>query len=116
MVPARQGGYSGMGFFAGAFAWAASSMIGYILVPHSCNTRMMLSAFASAAGLLVAIAGGAISWRADRILQAVNVAAAMPGRQARIFIARFSVLSAAVFAFAMLLQLAASFIFNGCER
>jgi hypothetical protein len=116
MVPARQGGYSGLGFLAGAFAWAVSSMIGYILVPYSCNTRMMLSAVASAAGLLVAVVGGLVSWRADRILQAVNAAPAMPGRQARIFMARFSVLSTAVFAFAMLLQLAASFVFNGCER
>lgn len=116
MVPARQGGYSGAGFFAGGFAWALSSMLGYVLVPNSCAMRLMLSAFVAGASLATAIAGGLMSWRADRILHAVDVAPAMPARGARIFIARFSILSAALFGFAIALQLLATFFFDGCER
>jgi hypothetical protein len=40
----------------------------------------------------------------------------MPARHARIFLARISIMASGLFALAILFQLAASLIFNGCER
>jgi hypothetical protein len=65
--------------------------------------------------VLVAV-GALLSWRSSRLLQAINIAPAMPARSARIFFARVSLMAAGLFALAILYQLAASGVFSGCER
>jgi hypothetical protein len=108
--------YAGAGLFIGAFAWAMSSVLGPAFADQSCAMRMMISGGLAIAGLVLVVIGALLSWRSSQLLQAINVAPAMPARNARIFLARISVMAAGLFALAILFQLAASLIFNGCER
>lgn len=108
--------YAGAGLFIGAFAWAMSTVLGPAYADQTCAMRMMISGGLAIAGLVLVIIGALLSWRSSRLLHAINVSPAMPARNARIFLARISIMAAGVFALAILYQLAASFIFNGCER
>lgn len=108
--------YSGAGLFVGAFAWVTSTVLGAAYADQSCAMRMTISGALALVALLLVVAGGLVSWRADRRLHAINFAPAMPARQGRIFFARLSMMAAAVFGLAILFQLAAAVVFNGCER
>jgi hypothetical protein len=116
MSTAPSHSYAGAGLFVGMFAWGMSSVLGPAYVDQSCAMRLMISGGLAAAGLVLVIVGGLVSWRADRRLQAINFAPEMPARGGRIFFARVSMMAAALFGLAILFQLAASIIFNGCER
>jgi len=115
-VTRYHGAYSGAGLFLGGAAWVASTVIGAAYADYSCALRVAISGFIAAAALLAAVVGGLLSWRSSRLLQAINVTPAMPARNARIFFARIGMMAAALFCLAILFQLAASGVFNGCER
>jgi hypothetical protein len=108
--------YAGAGLFIGAFAWAMSTVLGPAYADQTCAMRMMISGGLAIAGLVLVIIGAFLSWRSSRLLQEINVSPAMPARNARIFLARISIMASGIFALAILFQLAASLIFNGCER
>lgn len=108
--------YAGAGLFVGGFAWLMSTVLGPAYADQSCAMRLTISGGLAVAALLLVIVGGLISWRADRRLQAINIAPAMPARGGRIFFARLSMMAAALFGLAVLFQMVASLIFNGCER
>jgi hypothetical protein len=108
--------YVGAGLFIGAFAWGMSTVLGPAYADQTCAMRMMISGAMAIAGLVLVAIGALLSWRSTRLLHAINVSPAMPARNARIFFARISIMAAGLFALAILFQLAASFIFNGCER
>jgi hypothetical protein len=108
--------YAGAGLFVGALAWGMSTVLGPAYADQTCATRMMISGGLAIAGLVLVTIGALLSWRSNRLLQAVNVSPAMPARHARIFLARISIMASGIFALAILFQLAASLIFNGCER
>jgi hypothetical protein len=108
--------YAGAGLFIGAFAWLMSTVLGPACADQTCAMRMMISGGLAIAGLVLVIVGALLSWRSSRLLQAINVSPAMPARHARIFLARISMMASGIFALAILFQLAASLIFNGCER
>jgi hypothetical protein len=112
----HHGAYTGAGLFIGAFAWGISTVIGAAYADYSCALRIGITGMLAAAGLVLTILGGLWSWRSNRLLQAINVAPAMPARHARIFFARISIMAAAMFGLAIIFQLAASGVFNGCER
>jgi hypothetical protein len=112
----HHGAYAGAGLFIGAFAWAMSTVLGPSYADYTCAKRTMISGALAVAALVLTIVGALLSWRSSRLLQAINVAPAMPARNARIFFARVSMMAAGLFALAILYQLAASGIFNGCER
>lgn len=112
----HHGAYAGAGLFIGAFAWGMSTVLGPAYADQSCAMRTAISGALALAALVLVIIGALLSWRSSRLLHAINVAPAMPGRNARIFLARMSIMAAGVFALAILYQLAASGIFNGCER
>lgn len=112
----HHGAFAGAGLFLGAFGWGTSTLLGPSYADYSCAKRAMISGGLAAAGLVLVIVGALLSWRSGRVLQAINVAPAMPARSARIFLSRISIMAAGLFALAILFQLAASGIFNGCER
>jgi hypothetical protein len=112
----HHGAYAGAGLFLGAFAWAISTVLGPAYADQSCAMRTMISGALALAALVLAIVGALLSWRSSRLLHAINVSPAMPARNARIFLAQISIMSAGVFALAILYQLIASGIFDGCER
>ena len=112
----HHGAYAGAGLFVGGFAWAMSTVLGPSYADYSCAKRTMVSGGLALAALVLTLVGALLSWRSSRILQAINISPAMPARQARIFFARVSVMAAGLFALAILYQLAASGVFNGCER
>ena len=108
--------YAGAGLFIGAFAWGMSTVLGPSYADQTCAMRMMISGALAIAGLVLVTLGALLSWRSNRLLRAINVTPAMPARNARMFFARISIMAAGLFALAILFQLAASLIFNGCER
>jgi hypothetical protein len=112
----HHGAYAGAGLFLGGFAWAMSTVLGPAYADQSCAMRMMISGALAAAALVLVIVGALLSWRSSRLLHAINIAPAMPARHARIFLAQISMMSAGLFALAIIYQLIASGIFNGCER
>jgi hypothetical protein len=112
----HHGGYAGAGLFIGAFAWGMSTVLGPAYADQSCAMRTTISGALALAALVLVIIGALLSWHSSRLLHAINLAPAMPARNARIFLARISIMGAGVFALAILYQLAASGIFNGCER
>ena len=112
----HHGAYAGAGLFIGAFAWAMSTVLGPAYADQTCARRMMISGALALAAFALVVVGALLSWRSSRLLHAINVAPAMQARNARIFLARISMLAAGVFALAILYQFGASAIFNGCER
>jgi hypothetical protein len=112
----HHGAYAGAGLFIGAFAWGMSTVLGPAYADQSCAMRTTISGALALAALVLVVIGALLSWRSSRLLHAMNVAPPMSGRNARIFLARMSIMGAGVFALAILYQLAASGIFNGCER
>jgi hypothetical protein len=112
----HHGAYAGAGLFIGAFAWGVSTVLGAAYADQSCAMRTMISGALALAALVLVVIGALLSWRSSRLLHAINVAPAMPARNARIFLAQISIMAAGVFALAIVYQLAASGIFNGCER
>jgi len=108
--------YAGAGLFIGAFAWGISTVLGPAYADQTCAKRMMISGGLAVAALALVIAGALLSWRSRRLLQASDLPPAVPARNARIFLARIGIMGAGVFGLAILYQLAASGIFNGCER
>ena len=108
--------YAGAGLFIGAYAWGMSTVLGPAYADQNCAMRMMISGGLAIAGLVLVIVGALLSWRSSRLLQAISVSPAMPARDARIFLARISIMAAGIFALALLYQLAAAIVFNGCER
>jgi hypothetical protein len=112
----HHGAYTGAGLFIGAFAWGTSTVIGAAYADYSCALRIAISGLLAAAALILIVIGALISWRSNRLLHAINVSPAMPARNARIFFAHVSIMAAAIFALAIIFQLAASGVFSGCER
>jgi hypothetical protein len=112
----HHGAYAGAGLFVGALAWAMSTVLGPEYADQTCAKRMMISGALAVAALVMVTIGALLSWRSSRLLQAINVSPAMPARNARIFLAHVSMMAAGLFALAILYQLAASGVFNGCER
>jgi hypothetical protein len=100
----------------GAFSWGMSTVIGAAYADYSCALRMTITGMLAAAALVLTSIGGLLSWRSSQLLHAINIAPAMPARNARIFFARVSIMAAAVFGLAIIFQLAASGVFSGCER
>ena len=112
----HHGRYAAAGLFIGGFAWTMSTVLGPSYADLTCARRTMITGGLALAALVLTTIGALMSWHSSRLLQAINVAPAMPARQARIFLARVSLMAAGLFALAILYQLAASGVFNGCER
>jgi hypothetical protein len=109
-------GVSWTGLFAGPLAWFFHQSIGYVLVPWSCGTgRHLPLHLLSAAMLLLVLMGGVLSWRDwSRRREASSEDPQAAGRAH--FLAATGLLMCALFALAILLQAAATFYFDPCQR
>jgi hypothetical protein len=106
-------GVSWAGLLAGPLAWALNFQIGYLLVPDVCAEHVFGIIFVSLSGILIALAGACLSWRAWTRLKATDGPnLAEPYR----FLAGLGASAGALFAFAILLQAIANLMFQGCER
>ena len=83
----HHGAYAGAGLFIGGFAWTMSTVLGPAYADLTCAKRMMISGGLAVAALVLVAIGALLSWRSSRLLQAINVAPAMPARNARIRVA-----------------------------
>ncbi|MGJ4929254.1 hypothetical protein ACQR1I_24895 [Bradyrhizobium sp. HKCCYLS2038] len=97
------------GLIIGGLGWAANTQLGEMLATPDCISRSRPSAIISAALLAAVLLAAGLSWwldgkpstGADRTLS---------------FSSRLSALTALLFAFALLMQAAASMVLSGCER
>jgi hypothetical protein len=110
----RAHGIAWAGLATGPGAWSISTMLNYVLVPVSCTEQTRLVPIVAVVLILVALAGGRLSWRA---LQA-SPRGIGGGRSdaAERFIARLGAAAAVLFAAVILMQGLAGFFYNGCER
>ena len=114
MAPLKQAPL--IGLLVGAAAWAISTQLSYSLVSISCDSAAGFVPLIAMISLTVAIVGGALSlpaWSAD---ERQTVRAGGGDARPRRFFAVISVLTALVFALAILLQGVASLIVSGCQR
>jgi hypothetical protein len=109
-------GVSWTGLFAGPLAWFLEQAVSYVLVPWSCDTgRHLPLHLVSPAALLLVLAGGVLSWRDwSRRRQASSEDAQADGRAH--FLAATGLLMCALFALAVLMEGAATFYFDPCQR
>jgi hypothetical protein len=109
-------GVSWTGLFAGPLAWFLHQAINYVLVPWSCDTgRHLPLHLVSAAMLLLVSAGGILSWRDWSRRRQISSEDAQAAGRAH-FLAATGLLMCALFALAILMQVAATFYFDPCQR
>jgi hypothetical protein len=91
-------------------AWGANTQLGYSLVSWACahDARLILPLLALVFATFSTM-GGFLSWRALAVSDSA-------GRSASILLARIGMLSAALFALAIVLQGVAGVVLTGCEQ
>jgi len=115
MTPHWQRRMSWAGLWLGAAAWSISLQTNYALVPVVCNGRVFVVTAIAAAMTLVSLVGGAMSLRAARMPASAEWHDT-PGGLPRQFVAWVGVGSSVLFALAILNQLIATLIVDGCFR
>ena len=100
------------GLWFAALIWAGNMQLGQLLPYIDCRLSFHASAIASFGGAVLAMLSGFVSWSAARkIVNETSV------RQDVVnFGVVVSMLSAAIFTFALLMQGVASLVLSGCER
>jgi hypothetical protein len=106
---------AGAGMFAGAVAWALHQQVQYVLAALLCGRPSPAPMWiASAAGIAIVLVGAALSCLTIRIATREKDAEVQDGLRARRFFATVSIMAAALFLFAIVLQLAATFYLPMC--
>jgi hypothetical protein len=103
------------GFFTAPAAWALHQQTAYMLVPFSCQGSAMRLPVLTAVAVGIALGGGLTSYGAWRAMPNAAGDGNEPLRVRR-FMVGLSLLFTAMFLFAILLQGAAMFILNSCQR
>jgi hypothetical protein len=116
MAARMRNGVPSAGLYAGPLAWMANTQANYSLVPWVCASKVQLVPVVALVLALVSLVGAYLSWRAWRTSPATpgvdDSASARPHR----LIAGVGVLMSVLFCLVILLQGAAGFVFQGCER
>ncbi len=115
MTPVWLTRMSWAGLWVGAASWAISLQTNYALAPVVCDGRVFVITAVAAALMLVSLAGGVMSLRAARMPASAEWHDA-PGGLPRQFVAWVGVGAGILFALAILNQLIASLIVDGCFR
>jgi hypothetical protein len=103
------------GLAAGAAAWAISTQAGYPLASMSCGGSRAPALAIVIASLMLAGAGGVLSWNAWRG-RGRPTANNARGAHPRGLMAGLGVLAAALFALGIVLQAMGVLIISGCDR
>ncbi|TIW23277.1 MAG: hypothetical protein E5V65_01665 [Mesorhizobium sp.] len=112
-MQAIRNGISWAGLASGPTAWAVSLQLDYAIADWQCHAGFRPTALFSLLAAAAALAGTLLSWRA---LRHASYGTSPPLQaRARHFLAGTSVGIGALFALAMLAQMAAGLIFSGCE-
>ena len=107
-------GASWGGLLAGPAAWAISTQLNYALVEWQCQHKVHVIPIAALALAILAVVGGALSWRAWEH----GGASFKPEREAGTerFVAMIGMLTAALFTLVIVMQGSASLILDECTR
>ena len=109
-------GIPSAGIFAGPAAWLLNTQINYALVPWICAHGIQLVPFVTFGTALISLSGGLLSWRAWQASEPApridDPFSAQPHR----LTAGLGILIAILFTAVILLQGAAGFVLQGCER
>ena len=100
------------GLWMGSLAWILNTQLGPIVAHLECEARLPLLAVSSGALAVLALAFAYVSWRSANIEPRAETA---PANTAD-FVRTLSTLAGGLFAFALLLQGAASLLLTGCEQ
>ncbi len=114
MTPAWRKRMSWAGLWLGPAAWAINQQTNYALAPTACD-RAFASTVIAAVLALVALVGGIVSLRAARMPLATEWTDTSGGLPHQ-FVAWVGAGAALVFALAILNQLIATLIVDGCLR
>lgn len=104
--------HASAGLFAGPLAWAVHQQLGYMLVPVSCRSGVMLVPLVTLGAAVLLGLGAWVSWRARTPPGETEA----PRARTQRFTAHLALLVSAVFAFAILLQASSTMLLNGCQR
>lgn len=105
-----------IGLIGGAALWAINTQLGQVLPYPDCRHQLHSSGFASLAAIALSVILGVLSWRAFAKLRQHAGHASSDARRSLYFLAGLGAGAAALFVFALLLQMAAGFLLTGCER
>jgi hypothetical protein len=94
------------GLIGAPLVWAINMQMGQILPYVDCQARVSWSAIATAAAIVVALAGAAVSF----------AGAAKTESDTHTFLRRIGILTALAFAFTLFLQGAATLLLDPCTR
>ena len=108
-------GLPSAGLWSGPLAWIVSMQPKYSLVPWICANQVPLIHPVTLVSVLISLGGGYLSWRAWAARPAAPMGSSAGGRP-HSFVAGLGALSAVLFTLLILLQGAAGFVFDGCER
>jgi hypothetical protein len=97
------------GLCISALVWALNMQLSQVLPYYDCTRRIHLLTLLSLAGTIAACLAGLVSWL-------VTGGASFGSNRVFRFVGTLNALSAAVFAFALVLQAIASLVLTGCER
>jgi hypothetical protein len=104
------------GLIAAPGAWAVSTQLNYALAPLACRYTTFIVAVPAAMLVLLALAGGALSWPAWRPAWITDDLFREEEGRAQKFVAGLGVLSAWLFALVILMQGVAGLLLDGCMK
>jgi hypothetical protein len=103
------------GLFAGPAAWLVNFQLNYALAPWICASGLQVVPLIAVASTLLALSGGALSWRAWKHGDGETTREGAGGHPNRL-LGAVGVAIALLFALVILTQGTAGLVFNGCER
>ena len=116
MAARIRSGVPSAGLYAGPLAWMVNTQANYSLVPWVCASKVQLVPVVALVLFLVSLAGAYLSWRAWRTTPSMpEMDNAGTGRPHRL-LAGVGTLMSGLFCLVILLQGAAGFVLQGCER
>jgi hypothetical protein len=110
------------GLIGGPAAWAVSTQLNYALAPLACRYTTLIIALPAAALVLLALAGGVLSWPAWQRhsgttgIMTTHAMFTQEDGRAQKFVAALGVLSAVLFAVVIIMQGVAALVLNGCMK
>jgi hypothetical protein len=116
MAAHDRAGLPSAGLYAGPLAWLVSLQVKYALVPWVCANKLQLIHPVTLISVLIGLTGAYFSWRALATSSPEPLPDRSGGGRPHRFVAAVGVLISLLFTLVILLQGAAAFFLEGCER